>query len=194
MQKLRIRNLLYTVYGRTVLSAHLIEKEMSLHIALWHFLKHGRNKGSFYEKYEELSKKPFGRRIIIGIKEGAIPDDWTETLENYRKLRNYLVHDISDFIVNSFLTGKEPSSIMSKLNNISDNFEGFHKEIRKHVAFLSDLAGLSEKDINKSVMRLVSDISKTKKLPKPKRGGKNVAPKLPSSLISQRLIRNSQLQ
>lgn len=167
MQKLRINNLLFTVYGRTVLSAHLIEKEMTLFIALWHFLKQGKNKGLFNEKYEELSKKSFGRRIIIGIKEGAIPDDWTETLENYRKLRNYLVHEISDFIVNSLLTGKELFSVMSELNSIADNFEGFRKEIRKHVAFLSDLAGLSEKDINKKIMRLISDISKTKKLPKP---------------------------
>jgi hypothetical protein len=61
------------------------------------------------------------------------------------------------------------------LNDIADNFEGFHKEIEKHVAFLSNLAGISKEDINKRAKHLLSDISKIKKIPKPKQGGKYTA-------------------
>lgn len=175
MQKLRIKDILYATYGKTVFRTHLIEKEITLFIALWHFLKQGKKKGSFNEKFKELSKKPFGHLIKLGIKEGAIPSDWTKALENYRKLRNYLIHAVTDYIAFSLLTKEGPIEVILRLNDIADNFEGFHKEIEKHVAFLSDLAGVSEKDINKSVMGLVSDLSKIKKLPMPKRGGKYAA-------------------
>ena len=158
---------LYAAYGRAILTTHMLEQRVVMIVALWRYLKSDRSDGTFTRNHDKLLKIPFGRLLLIGIKEGALSDEAIDTLNNYRKIRNLLVHDITASITLRLCTKDETKDVITELNDLADSFEGINGELSKDVFNMYIMAGGSEQEVLDKANNLIAEVSKLYKLQKP---------------------------
>jgi hypothetical protein len=137
---------LYTAYGKAILQTHVVEQRVALQVALWHGLKSSNedklfDEEAFSAKYSELRKAPFGKILKVGLSNGALSDEDGKEYEEYRKVRNLLVHDISDSISLRLFTKNDPENVIAELNQIAADLEEMNSEIMKWIELLFVLSG-----------------------------------------------------
>ncbi|MBK8133637.1 MAG: hypothetical protein IPK48_13385 [Gammaproteobacteria bacterium] len=153
------RFLLYAAYGRAILLTHVIEQRVAFQVALWDMLKSGSNDEIFREKYLSLQKSPFGRLINIGISNGTFSEEDREALNQYRKLRNVLVHDISASISFRLFTKIDSDNVIAELNQIAIYFHGMSEELMKSIQFLCQASGVDFEDVDQKMATLIEKLS-----------------------------------
>lgn len=151
--------LLHAAYGRAILLTHVIEQRVAFQVALWDMLKSGNNDEIFREKYFSLKKLPFGQLLKIGTSNGALSQEDLEELEQYRKLRNVLVHDISASICFRLFTKRDSDNVIDELNQIAIDFYGMSEELMKSILFLCQASGVNFEDVEKKMATLTEKLS-----------------------------------
>lgn len=162
--------LLNAAYGRAILLTHVIEQRIALQVALWHMLKSGGGNEAFSERYSSLRKATLGRLLKIGLSCGALSQEDGKALEHYRKLRNLLVHEISESVSLRLLTKMDSVNVIAELNEIADDFEGMSEEILKSVRFLFQVAGGDLDEVEKRMAALLNKLSGLDVLVLPNKG------------------------
>lgn len=157
-------NDLYTAYGRAILTTHMLEQRVVMLVTLWRFLKSDRSDGTFITNHYKLLKTPFGKVLELGIREGAVSKENAEALENYRKLRNHLVHDITSSITLRLCTNNEPLEVIYELNELANLFERVSQELMKDVFNMYEFAGGSMHSVINRAYKLIEEASRHENL------------------------------
>ncbi|OPY77139.1 MAG: hypothetical protein A4E65_02889 [Syntrophorhabdus sp. PtaU1.Bin153] len=157
---------LYAAYGRTMLAAQMLEQTVVMIVALWRFLRRDKDERTFESIHNRLLKVPFGKVLQQGIREGSLCGETVEALENYRKLRNHLVHSLTPSITLRLCTKEEPPEVIRELNELADSFEGARIELTKDVFTLYMLTGGSQQDIIDRSSELIEKMAKLDRLEK----------------------------
>lgn len=162
--------LLQATYGKAMLLTHVIEQRVALRVAMWGSLKTGFDDTVFQQKLSSLRKLPFGKILKAGVSSGALSKEDGEALNSYRKLRNILVHDISDSISFRLLTKSDSANVIAELNEIWRDFNELSNDLMKSLHLLFLAAGGDLKEVEAKLGRLVAELSKLDVLVVPNNG------------------------
>jgi hypothetical protein len=131
----------YAAYGKAILSAHHLEKQLAFFVASWDCLKNRSDETTFSSTLNALQKKTLGELIKIGVSSGAISEELHRTLDSARELRNFLIHYITDSLALRLATQLGPDEVVEELWSIGCLFMDSARELTEMAEFCCEVHG-----------------------------------------------------
>lgn len=138
---------LYCFLGEAIVKTQLAEQALSHSITL------KMNPGETKEKADQFLKEnqsyTFGHAIKIAIKEKLYSSSLQDSLNDFLKLRNWLVHKVVSGNEDDLNTGNVKQELFQKIKSISDNAESIQRLIEYDLIEFCSSQGKNMSEIHK---------------------------------------------
>lgn len=158
---------IYAAYGKAVLFSHHLERQLVFCVASWGCLKDRADDGAFLRTVESLHRKTLGDVIKVGIENGAVSGEMSDALSSARKLRNILVHSITDSLPLRLATKRRSEEVFEELWDIGDSFRELARELSEMAEICCELRGFSVVRIHALALRVIERASALETLAEP---------------------------
>ncbi|SDU67695.1 hypothetical protein [Desulfobacula phenolica] len=120
---------IYAAYGRAVLFAHSLERNLVVLLSTRLAEAHHMQKDVFEAEQSKIKKMTLGRLIKQACNEFKFSPYWAEELDNVLFFRNRLVHDISEIITDHMWEHGDKNKIINEIDEIASYFEAADKYV-----------------------------------------------------------------